>query len=78
MPISPCCNGPMLRIPSVPSQEVWACARCGHRYFNNTWADAEYADDAETYREHWQKIKGAATRRAAVQSQKLQCKIGAG
>jgi hypothetical protein len=74
MPLSPCCNGPMMRVPSVPSQEVWACCRCGHRYLNNTWADAEYGDDNETYREHWQKIKGAASRRAAVLKNRVQGK----
>lgn len=72
MPISPCCNGPMLKLPSVPSQEVWACARCGHRYLNNTWADAEITEDAETYRYHWNKIKNHAACRLALQKRKLQ------
>lgn len=75
MTISPCCNSPLVRMPSVPSEEVWVCARCGHRFLNETWADAESPDAKEIYHYHWAKIKTFAARGAPMPSKKLQCKI---
>lgn len=71
----------MLRLPSVPSVEVWACAKCGHRYYNGTWADAETPDDDETYKYHWRKVKARPqvhARTDVLPREGVSCRLGNG
>ena len=71
MTTSPCCGKVLLRLPSVPSEEAWACSGCGHQYYRQTWADMETPDAKEIYHYHWAKIKTFATCGVKVQGEKV-------
>lgn len=75
---SPCCYSAMVRVPSLPSAEVFACTACGMTFERETWA-CEDNDETEEYRQHIRKIKSSRSWSKNIQAknslpnQKLRC-----
>lgn len=79
---SPCCYSAMIRVPSLPSAESYACTNYGMVYERETWA-CEDNDETETYRIHLRKVKSSRSWAKNIQSEKpvpsqrLRCSPGA-
>ena len=76
---SPCCQAPMLRVPSLPSVEAFACTNCGMRYERGSWAE-DIWDDSEEFKRHLAKIKKLYAKKkapkASLPGPRLRCGPG--
>jgi hypothetical protein len=70
---------PMIRVPSLPSVEAFACTSCGMRYERGSWAE-DIWDEGEEYKRHVEKIKRLYSKKKApkapLPSQRLRCGPG--